>query len=55
MRNLLIVILAVIGLYAALDWAADNPKSIKKLHQKVDDTVETTVDKGSRAVGELSK
>lgn len=55
MKNILAVIIVIIGLYAILDWAAENPKSVRQIHQKVDDTVASTVDKGERAVGELSK
>ncbi len=55
MKNLLAVIIVIAGLYAVLYWAAENPKSVKKIHQKVDHTVETTVDKGERAVNVLSK
>jgi hypothetical protein len=55
MTKVFTVLFVILGLYGLLTWAADNPKSVKKIHQKVDDTVASTVDKGERAVGELSK
>lgn len=48
-------IIFCIGAYALLDWAADNPRSVKKIHNKVDSTVEQTVDKGNRVASELAK
>lgn len=55
MKSILVFVGVVIGFYGLLTWAADNPKSVKKIHQKVDATVSSTVDKGERAVGELGK
>lgn len=55
MNKFLFTIFIIIGLYGLLSWAADNPRSISNLHQKVDDTVISTVDKGERAAFELTK
>jgi uncharacterized membrane protein YgaE (UPF0421/DUF939 family) len=55
MKSILVFVGVVIGFYGLLTWAADNPRSVRKIHKKVDATVASTVDKGERVVGELSK
>lgn len=55
MKVVLSVVVVVFGLYLVLDWAANNPASVRQIHSKVDNTVEKTVDKGTRAASELAK
>jgi hypothetical protein len=55
MKAVLSFVVVIVGLYFILSWAANNPASVKQIHNKVDNTVEKTVDKGSRAAGELAK
>jgi hypothetical protein len=55
MKSVISFVFIILGLYLILTWAANNPASVKQIHTKVDNTVEKTVDKGSRAAGELAK
>lgn len=55
MKHILSFVAVVVGLYFVLSWAAENPTSVKQIHNKVDNTVDKTVDKGKRAAGELAK
>ena len=41
--------------YLLINWAGDNPRDARKVTKKVDDAAYTLVDKGQRAVTEISQ
>lgn len=55
MKWILGLCLILLGSYFLINWAGDNPRDARKMTGKVDDAAHTLVDKGQRAVTELSQ
>lgn len=45
----------LVGSYFLLNWAGENPRDANKITKQVDKTASDIVDKGERAVEELSR
>ena len=55
LKKFLVATLIMVVAYTMLEWAAANPESIQQLHQQVNATLYSLVDKCQRALVELSK
>jgi hypothetical protein len=54
MKNIFYIVALLAGTYLLLTWAGDNPGVARDITGQVDQTASGIVDKGERAVKELS-
>jgi hypothetical protein len=55
MKIIVTIVALLVGSYFLLNWAGENPRDANKITKQVDKTASDIVDKGERAVEELSR
>jgi len=55
MKIIVTIAALLVGSYFLLNWAGDNPSDARQITKQVDKTASDIVDKGERAVKELSR